>query len=94
MTWYAAELTFRGTVLDDPKDEPLYETSIRLVQADSDDEAKTKAAALGNEGAHEYLNPDGERVAWHFLKVGDVQEIEDQTLAHGAELFSRISREI
>jgi len=33
-------------------------------------------------------------VILELAKVGDLQEIEDQTLAHGTELFSRISREL
>jgi len=94
MTWYAADLTFRGGVSADAEDEPLYETSIRLIQADNEDDAMTKAERIGKDNEHEYLNDAKEKVAWTFVKVCDLQEIEDQTLGHGTELFSRMSRSI
>lgn len=91
MTCYAAELTFKGAVVGDPEDEPLFEASIRLVQAESADEATAKAEALGRHSQHDYLNSANERVAWTFMEVSEVQEIEDQTLEHGTEIFSRMS---
>lgn len=92
MTWYAAELKFKCLVVGDPEDEPIFEASIRLVQAESADEAMAKAEALGRHSPHDYLNSAKERVAWTFMEVSEVQEIEEQTLQHGTEIFSRMSR--
>ena len=92
--WYSAALLFES-VHPDPtpgQSERLYEESIRLIQAGSEDDARTKAEYLGREGEHTYKTASGEKVEWRFVKVMDMHEILVDNLEDGTEIFSRFHR--
>jgi hypothetical protein len=51
-----------------------------------------RAAEIGAQGQHEYLNGDGQTVRWHFRGVLEIQELCETKITHGVEVFSRIFR--
>jgi hypothetical protein len=89
-SWYSARLLFEAEV--EGEEDPLCEESIRLVEADNDDDAQQRAAEIGAQGQHEYLNGEGQTVRWHFRGVLEIQELCETKITHGVEVFSRMFR--
>jgi hypothetical protein len=42
-----------------------------------------RAAEIGAQGQHEYLNGDGQTVRWHFRGVLEIQELCETKITHG-----------
>jgi hypothetical protein len=93
--WYSTALLFERRHLgrDRPSDEPLFEESIRIFQADSENDAKIAAETLGRQSHLDYTAASGETVKWHFVSVLDVYEILDAEIIDGTEVFSRFLTE-
>jgi len=89
--WYAASLFFRRKHTP-PKPGSKWEESIRLIDASSEDDARTKAQKLGRAEEHSYDTQDGS-LGWKFERVERVCAIDEAQLANGTELFSRFLRE-
>jgi len=65
---------------------------VRILLADSENHAREKAVEIGRRGEHSYLNDDGETVLWKFREVEDVQDLCEESLSDGVEVFSRMWR--
>ena len=91
MTWYSAKLLFESEV-DGENDQPLREESIRVLLSESEAEARAKAAEVGTEAEHEYLNEQGQKVRWRFVAVLEVQDLCADALTDGMEVFSVLFR--
>src|SRR5262245_7077129 len=66
---------------------------VRLLAADSHDEAYAKAQLLGRRVEEHYINSDGEEVTWVYLGLHDLDELNDENLVDGVEVWSlRASR--
>jgi hypothetical protein len=92
--WYGINLLFKS--IHDPatsENEPLWEESILLIEAASEEEARQTGARLGRSKNHEYISASGDLVKWRFEKVESVCEILDDTISSGTEVFSRFLRE-
>lgn len=87
--WFAAKLLFESSVPDE-EGRLLQEESIRLIQAVDEAEARSKASRVGSSEQHEYLNHLGETVAWHFVSVLEVQDLGEDNLTDGMEVFSTL----
>lgn len=87
MNWYIAKIVFRisteGSVHKDQFDEHL-----RLIAADSQEEAVLKARVLGLQEEDYFLNDKQQAVKWEFVNVSDIQAL--QELKDGIELYSQI----
>jgi Domain of unknown function (DUF4288) len=90
--WYSAKLLFEAEVESEGSDDLLCEESIRLVEADDSDDAEQKAAEVGAQAQHEYVNDKGHTVRWHFRRVLDVQDLCESHIVHGMEVFSKMYR--
>lgn len=90
MTWFSALILFECRVGGILPSDGFYELSVRLVQAKDSAAALAEAESIGKEHAHEYLNGEGELVSWTFKKVVEAQELANQTLTSGSEVYSRI----
>ena len=94
----SAELDFYVAVLviesssDSADYEPLYEESFVLLKAESEDEAREKAAEYGKQQEASYHNENHELVTWKLKRVVEVKPIEDATFDDGTELYSRFFR--
>ena len=90
--WYAANLLFQSEHSTVSDKENLWEESIRLIQADSTDQAMQKAKELGQRSEVSYLGEEADLVKWKFVRVERIFEIDDEKLKDGTEVFSRFLR--
>jgi Domain of unknown function (DUF4288) len=87
--WYSAKLLFETEQMPDDN-RVLQEESIRLIQADDEQEAASKAKLIGTAEQHEYTNSIGELVTWRFVSVVEVQDLCEDHLSDGIEVFSSL----
>ncbi|SFP10490.1 protein of unknown function [Amycolatopsis arida] len=67
---------------------PLYEESVVLLVAETEEAARERAWERGRARQVSYHNELGELISWRLLHVVDVSEVTDE-LADGAEVHSR-----
>ncbi|GAA2812271.1 DUF4288 domain-containing protein [Saccharopolyspora taberi] len=89
--FYLAVLVTEATT-DDGAGGPLYEESFVLLKAESEEEAREKAAEYGKQQETSYRNENDELVSWKLKHVVDVRQVEDATFDDGSELYSRFFR--
>jgi hypothetical protein len=88
--WYSVEALFRCDVQDE-SDDVLYDKRIFLINVNgnkSEASKKAKKLALSSENAYE--NFEGGDVSWHLVKVLEVQNLSEEELYDGVEVFSRL----
>ena len=90
--WFAASLLFKSTHVPTEAKPAIWEESIRLILAATEEEAYEKARRIGNAASHAY-DVEGGTVTWHFQSVERVHHIEDDALRDGSELFSRFLKD-
>jgi Domain of unknown function (DUF4288) len=90
--WFTASLLYKSRHPDHPQSEFLWEESIVLIRASSEEEARREAERIGKDGEHDYVAAAGNLVHWTFEQVESVQAILDDALNHGTEVFSRFLR--
>lgn len=73
-------------------DDPLWEESIIVVEASSEEEAQKKAETLAKKDEVSFRAVSGEEVEWKFVGVIDSHEILDEVVVEGTEVFSRFLR--
>ncbi|WP_083934135.1 DUF4288 domain-containing protein [Sciscionella marina] len=88
---YAALLVFESSC-SNPDYLPLYEETVSLVLAPSDQEARAKAYDHGRQRETSYHNADGQLISWSLKHVVDVKEVEDH-VSDGAEIYTRHFRD-
>jgi len=89
--WYSAALLFERVHPghESPPDDPLWEESVILVDAPSEEDAKAKAEILGRAKELSFRAISGEAVEWRFVEVVETQEVLDPAIKTGTEVFSR-----
>ena len=92
MTWYSARIRYETEIAGKPDAGGIREESIRVLLADSRHEALSKARKLGRENEITYKNDAGEDVTWRFRRVLEVQDLCEEILYDGVEVFSTLSR--
>lgn len=92
MNWYAAKLLFKSEIDGSCDEEHLWEESIRILTAESEDEARASALKVGKTAEHSYLNEKQETVYWRFCEVQEIQDLCVNELTQGTEVFSRLFR--
>lgn len=92
MTWFTASLFFRSAHSSPSKDEPLWEETIRLIDATCEEDALEKAKALGKSLELSYRVSASDSVAWQFVCVERVNALDANVFKAGEELFSRFLR--
>jgi len=90
--WFSAKLLFQSNVDDGQNLSPLYEESIRLIEADTEDEARSKSEQLGKNEEHDYKNESGHTVKWNFVEVMEIQDLCESNIYDGMEVFSTLQR--
>lgn len=91
-SWYAAKLLFEAKVEDNDSRDVLCEESIRLIEADDEEDAQRRAEEVGAQAQHEYLNDEGHSVRWRFMRVLEIQDLCESQVTHGMEVFSKMFR--
>jgi hypothetical protein len=89
--WYSAALLFERIhpTRKGRAKEALWEESVILVDALSEEDAREKAELFGKREAVSFRAISGELVEWRLVEVMDTHEIQDHDLKSGTELFSR-----
>jgi hypothetical protein len=91
--WYTANLLFKGTYGADTNAEPLWEETIRLIEAESEEDAHGKAIQLSAQDETIFKNVNDQTVTWKFYTVERIFVIDEANLRHGIEIFSRFLRD-
>lgn len=90
--WYVAILLYESSS-PDPGYTPLFEEAILLLQAASDDEARTKAQAHADRSRTSFKNVLGQTIIWTLKHIVDVNVMLVDGPADGAEIYARHFRD-
>jgi hypothetical protein len=88
MNWFLAKIIFR-IVCGNGEHTPQFDMQLRLIQADDETEAFSKAHAFGEKEQVSFLNQQEQLVQWKFINVSELYKL--SALIDGAELYSRVS---
>ena len=87
MNWYLAKMIFR-IICGEGDHTPQFDEQLRLISAESKEEAFHKAQALGGKEEEMFFNRNQQLVQWQFISVSELYPL--HALIDGAELYSRI----
>lgn len=92
MSWYSVRVIYKSTIGGAEIANSLKEESIRVFSATTDEEARTKREKVARDGEHSYKNENGEIVQWIVDKIDDAQDLCEEDLSDGTEVYSRLFR--
>jgi hypothetical protein len=87
MNWFLAKIIFR-IVCGNGEHTPQFDKQLRLIQADDETEAFSKAQAIGEQEQVSFMNQQEKLVQWKFINVSELYKL--SALIDGAELYSRV----
>ena len=87
MNWYLSKLVFQ-IVCGDGDHKPQFDEQLRLIAADSKEEAFFKAQQIGNNEEETFYNQKDQLVYWRFINVCEVYKLHE--LIDGTEVYSKI----
>jgi hypothetical protein len=87
MNWYVAKIVFR-IISGDGNHHAQFDEQLRLISAESENEAFEKANTIGRMGEESFMNNQSEPVQWQFIDVAEINPISG--LTDGAELYYQI----
>ncbi len=87
--WYSVEALYK-TVSQETAGETLYERSIFLIEVRDEQEVPDKAHQVALSLESSYNNAKGGSVKWTFVEILDVQDLCEEELYDGVEVFSRL----
>jgi hypothetical protein len=90
--WFAANLLFKSVHVPNRGSPPIWEQSIRLIEAETEADARNKAEPIGGSEIVSY-QARSDLVIWTFEGVERIFAIEKTHLSNGVELFSRFLRD-
>ena len=88
--WFGVKLLFVSEIPGDAERDRLCEESIIVVQAHDEDHARQDAERLALNMQHSYPNDRGELVEWRFVRILEVQELAEDHIKVGTEVWSRL----
>ncbi|MER2091909.1 MAG: DUF4288 domain-containing protein, partial [Saccharopolyspora rectivirgula] len=77
---------------EDPDYRPLYEESVVLLKAETEEEAQQHARELGKQQEAVYEDENHKQVKCRLKQVVEVRKLEDPSFTDGTELYSRFFR--
>lgn len=92
MNWYSVSLLFKSLHTPMSADPPLWEESIRLFSANSEEGARQKAEKYGRSLEINY-ETSKDQINWEFDRIERVYAIESIEAIDGFEVFSRFLRD-
>ena len=87
MNWYISKIVFKISAENTPH-KPQFDEQLRLIAADSDEEAFIKARTIGISEEDSFLNHRNNTVKWEFINVAEILHLKD--LKDGMEIYSHI----
>jgi hypothetical protein len=87
MNWYIGKIIFRIKA-NNTEHRPQFDEQLRLIMADSNEEAFLKARMIGLSEEDSFINDKNNLVKWEFINVSELIPV--KSLEDGVELYSRI----
>lgn len=87
MNWYIAKIVF-GITAENSEHKPQFDEQLRLIIAESHEEAFLKARMIGLGEEDSFINDKNNRVNWEFINVSELTPL--KKLEDGVELYSQI----
>ncbi|HEY2648395.1 MAG TPA: DUF4288 domain-containing protein [Puia sp.] len=87
MSWYLTKIVYR-IICGQGNHTAQFDEQLRLIEADSSQEAFEKATTLGQKEEDKFFNEEQNLVQWKFINVSELYKLSG--LLDGAELYSRI----
>jgi hypothetical protein len=87
--WYVAVLVLESSIAEGPSG-PLVDIQFRLIRAPDAESAYERALTLGRDAEHSYENPYGQTCAWTFRGLKDLEEVIEDELGDGVEVYGFI----
>jgi hypothetical protein len=87
MNWYISKIVFRITA-ENTQHKPQFDEQLRLIAADSEEEAFVKARTIGLGEEDSFLNDRKNTVKWEFINVAEIVPLKN--LEDGMEIYSHI----
>ena len=87
MQWFVAKIVYQ-IITGKGEHNPQFDEQLRLVSANSRDEAWKRASEIGLQEQYAFRNQRQELVEWRFINVPEVNVL--SSLGDGMELYSRI----
>ncbi len=89
LRWYVAVLVLESSIVEGWSD-PSVDVQYRLIRAPDAETAYERALALGREEELSYENPYRQTCVWTFKGLEDLQEVIEDELADGVEVYGFI----
>jgi len=87
MNWFIAKIVFNITA-ENTEHAPQFDEQLRLIAANTMEEAFMKARVLGLGEEDSFLNDQSNKVKWEFINVAEILPL--NSLEDGMELYSQI----
>jgi hypothetical protein len=92
-SWYSVTANYKAVHLGKRRRRHLWEQTIFLIAATSDDEAQQLGFDIAKAKECQYL-AKGEQVRWQLIEIVDVKEFIDQALKQGMEVGWRFFEKV
>jgi len=87
MKWYISKVVFKISA-ENTQHKPQFDEQLRLISADSEEEAFYKARTIGLGEEDSFLNDRQNTVKWEFINVAEIVPLIN--LEDGMEIYSHI----
>lgn len=87
MNWYIAKIVFNISA-ENTAHKPQFDEQLRLISAETKEEAFFKARTLGLREEDTFLNDNQNKVKWEFINVTEIVPV--KSLEDGTEIYSQI----
>lgn len=87
MRWFVAKIVYQ-IICGNGDHMPQFDEQLRLISAQSKQEAAQKARDIGQQEQYAFRNQRQELVEWKFINVPELNTLDE--LSDGMELYSRI----
>lgn len=87
MNWYISKIVFKISA-ENTQHKPQFDEQLRLIAADSEEQAFLKARSIGISEEDSFLNDKKNRVRWEFINVAEIVPLHN--LEDGMEIYSHI----
>ena len=88
MNWFIAKMVFRITS-GDGNHTPQFDEQLRLINAETEDEAFDKAMQIGRAEEDSFMNNKNQVVKWSFINIPELNRL--PSLSDGIEIYSKVN---
>jgi Domain of unknown function (DUF4288) len=92
-SWFSVKLLFASEIAGEAQGDRLCEESIIVVSESDEEHARQTARAIALNMQHDYRNEHGDLVHWRFVKILEIQDLCEDKIESGTEVWSRLFNE-